>query len=125
MPIIRTQGLFWRSVSAGDSVQNHVATASSGPAALPAGRGGACGRLPVLDLLHIADDADQLVAFLVDEELALGALEALASQPPDPIVAVGAGSSLKAGGREINDVPTQVLSVIISPLDGAWLSKQL
>ncbi len=47
---------------------------------------------------HLGDvtgDPDQLVTLLVNEELALGALEALASQPPDSIVAVSAECSLK------------------------------
>ena len=46
---------------------------------------------------HLGDvtgHPDELVTFLVDEELALGALEALAAQAPDAVVAVGTERSL-------------------------------
>ena len=38
----------------------------------------------------IADNATELVALLVDEELALDTLEALPAEAPDPVVTVGA-----------------------------------
>ena len=46
-------------------------------------------------LCDVTGHTDQLVTFLVNEELALGALEALATQAPDAIVAVGTEGSLK------------------------------
>ena len=39
------------------------------------------------------------MALLVDQELALGALEALATQAPDAVVAIGARGALKRKGN--------------------------
>ena len=44
--------------------------------------------------LGVAVDSDQLVALLVDEQLALRALEALPAEAPDAVVAKGAKSPL-------------------------------
>ena len=47
---------------------------------------------------HVAGHADQLVALLVHEELALGALESLPAEAPDAVVTVRAVRSLEMRG---------------------------
>ncbi len=52
-------------------------------------------RLVLADHLGVTLHPDQLVTLLVDEQFALRALEALAAQAPDAVVAKGAGGALK------------------------------
>ena len=57
------------------------------------------------DRLVVAGHPDQLVALLVDEQLALRALEALPAQAPDPVTAERAEGPLrfeKERGRRVN-----------------------
>ena len=57
------------------------------------------------DRLVVAGHPDQLVALLVDEQLALRALEALPAQAPDPVPAERAEGPLrfeKERGRRVN-----------------------
>ena len=49
----------------------------------------------------VAADPDQFVTFLVDQELALGALETLPTQAPDSIVAVCTKRTLEEQRKEI------------------------
>ena len=55
----------------------------------------------LLDLMDITAHPDELMAFLVDEELTLGALEALAAQAPNTIMTKGAKSPLQTQDRVV------------------------
>ena len=55
------------------------------------------GALVGADRLGVAVDPDELVALLVDEQLALRALEALPAQAPDAVVAERAEGPLRWG----------------------------
>ena len=65
------------------------------PVARPDGAGLPAMQREVGHVGDVAGDADQLVALLVDEQLALGALEALPAQAPDAVVTVRAVGALR------------------------------
>lgn len=55
-----------------------------------------------LDLSYVASHSDEFVTLFVYEELAHGALEALPTQPPYPVVAVSAKGSLQMNRFTLN-----------------------
>ena len=64
------------------------------------------------NLSDVTTDPDQLVTLFVDQQLALGTLEALTSQAPDTIMAVCTKSSLKKR-QEIRQFWRQLMVVCI------------
>ena len=78
-------GRLWSAVAAADAALLLVLPVLLPPRALVGA-----------DRLGVAVDPDELVALLVDEQLALRALEALPAQAPDAVVAERAEGPLEA-----------------------------